>query len=240
MTTKARDILNVLDRCCAAFTFPMLDNGYVYLAATRLSLHRSDEDWAMVIEVFGFSPRAGLPDTFIHTFASRLRDRARPERFVTRQAYEKYLAANPNNESRTVFPIQPGDWQSPDSDEFVSEHVTHVAVRGRAIAVPPAAEYERHGIALADAPRMQIFELCRYLAAVARDEVLATPAERRGSVLSEMKQLLQLEEWNHPNVVDDHERPSGSVTFQQLARVLETGDTSLYRPTLAPNTHWRN
>src|SRR5690349_24690426 len=58
-------ILSILDRCCDAFTFPMLDNGYVYLAATRLSLFRAAPDWAMVIEVFGFSPRSGLPDTHI-------------------------------------------------------------------------------------------------------------------------------------------------------------------------------
>jgi hypothetical protein len=56
-------ILAVLDRSCNAFTFPMLDNEYVYLAATRLSLYRTAAVWAMVIEVFGFSPRAGLPDT---------------------------------------------------------------------------------------------------------------------------------------------------------------------------------
>lgn len=31
-------------------TFPMLDDGYLYLAATRLCLHRSDTDWALVIE----------------------------------------------------------------------------------------------------------------------------------------------------------------------------------------------
>jgi hypothetical protein len=176
----------------------------------------------------------------VHTFASKLRDRDRPERYVTRQAYENYLASNPNNESRTVFPIEPGDWQDPDSDEMVSKHATHVRLRGRELAVPPSSEYERHGIALAEAPRVQMFELCRYLAAVARDDVLATPTERRVSVLPEMKQLLQLEEWNHPNVVDDNERPSGSATFQQLARVLQTGDASLNRPTFAPNTHWRN
>lgn len=55
MPASAPDILAVLDRCCDACTFPMLDNGYVYLAATRLSLFRSKADWAMVIEVFGFS-----------------------------------------------------------------------------------------------------------------------------------------------------------------------------------------
>jgi hypothetical protein len=101
-------ILSILDRCCEAFTFPMLDNGYVYLAATRLSLHRSTTNWGMVIEVFGFSPRAGLPDTHIDTFADRLHHRNPPERYVTREAYELYLANHPHNESRFVFPIEEG------------------------------------------------------------------------------------------------------------------------------------
>ncbi len=76
MAFEAEEILAILDRCCDAFTFPMLDNGYVYLAATRLSLYRSATDWAIVIEVFGFSPRSGLPDTHVQTFASRLHDRS--------------------------------------------------------------------------------------------------------------------------------------------------------------------
>lgn len=43
-------MLSDLDECYR-FTFPMLDNGYFYLAATRMSLYRSPEDWALVIEV---------------------------------------------------------------------------------------------------------------------------------------------------------------------------------------------
>ena len=42
------EILRVLDRGAEAYVFPMLDDGYVYLAATRMSLHRSEEDWALV------------------------------------------------------------------------------------------------------------------------------------------------------------------------------------------------
>jgi hypothetical protein len=79
MHTNPEDILSMLDRCCDAYTFPMLHNGYVYLAGTRLSLYRSATDWAMVIEVFGFSPRSEVPDTHIHTFASRLHGRDAPE-----------------------------------------------------------------------------------------------------------------------------------------------------------------
>ncbi|MFZ1138757.1 MAG: hypothetical protein WAN76_06250 [Candidatus Sulfotelmatobacter sp.] len=109
MLFEVDNILSVLDRCCDAFTFPMLDNGYVYLAATRLSLYRTAADWAMVIEVFGFSPRSGLPDTHIHTFASSLYNRDAPEKYVNREAHDRYLANNPNNDSRFVYPIDAGD-----------------------------------------------------------------------------------------------------------------------------------
>ena len=32
MVFDPEEILSILDDCCDAFTFPMLDNGYVYLA----------------------------------------------------------------------------------------------------------------------------------------------------------------------------------------------------------------
>lgn len=35
-------------------------------------------------------------------------------------------------------------------------------------------------------------------------------------------------------------RPSSYETWQQIAKVLATGDTRYYRPTLEPNTHWSN
>jgi hypothetical protein len=240
MVANPDDILSVLDRCCGAFTFPMLDNGYFYLAATRLSLYQSTSDWAMVFELFGFSPRAGLPDTHIQTFASRLHDRDPPDRYVTRAAYERYLANNPHNEFRSVFPIREGPWQDAENREFVADGAKEVVVRNLAIPLPGVDEYPRRGIELEQAPRVHVFEFCRFLADIAREQVLGTPEERRVSVLPEMRQILQLEEWQHPNVVDADDRPSGSETFQQLAQVLHTGEVHHYRPSRQPNTHWRN
>ncbi len=233
-------ILTILDQCCDAFTFPMLDNGYVYLAATRLSAFRSRDDWALVVEVFGFSPRAGLPDTHIHTFASRLYNRDPRERYPSPEAYENYVRNNPNNESRFVYPIAQGDWQDPEVLELVAKDAREVTVRGRPQPIPANQEYAWYGITLAAAPRVQVFELCRFLADVLRDDVLAAPQERRLSVLPEMHQILQLEEWHHPNVVDETDRPSGSITFQQLAQVLAMGHADRYHPSLKANTHWRN
>lgn len=52
-------------------------------------------------------------------------------------------------------------------------------------------------------PRVQTFELCRFLAGAHRDAVLATPAERRASVPPEVPEFLILDDWNHANVVED-------------------------------------
>jgi hypothetical protein len=239
MKDNAGQILTTLDRCCDAFSFPMLDNGYVYLAATRLSLFRSPDDWAITIEVFGFSPRSGLPHTHIHTFASAI-DRKSTRHYVEKAAHEHYLANNPNNECHFVFPIERGDWIDKDDPEFAAQSALGLTLRGRRVPIPDAAAYQRAGVALQQPPPAQVFELCRVLAHEARDDVLATPDERRFNVPSELQLLLTLDEWAHPDVVDEAKRPSGSATFQQFARVLVGGNVNEYRPTEAPNTHWRN
>lgn len=236
MRWKERQILEVLDNACRAFAFPMLDNGYVYLAATRLSLFRSLEDWAVAIEVFGFSPRSGIPDVNIYTFASTLYNRDPASNYVSPAAYENYLKNNPHNESRFVYPIEEGAW----IDEEMPEHVAEAGVlvlRGDSIELPPPESYAQHGIYLGG-ERPAIFELCRFLAAIRRDDVLATPDERTISVFPEMRQVLQLEEWHHPDVVAK-ELPSQVDSLRSLAAVLVTGNSSEYRASEPPNTHWK-
>ena len=240
MPIEANQILRILDCCCDEFSFPMLDNGYFYLAATRLSLYRTVSDWSMVIETFGFSPRVGSPDTSIYTFGSTLYNRKAPERYVKREACDLYLANHPNDEFRSVYPIESGDWQDGECDEIVAEDAAEFVVRGQSRPLPPVDQYPQRGITLEDPPRVHVFELCRFLADTERESVLANANERRISVPPDMPQILQLEEWHHPNVVDNNDRPSGSETFQQLAQVLATGDLVFYRPSRPPNTHWRN
>ena len=230
-------VLQVLDACCGRFTFPMLDNGYVYLAASRLSLHRSADDWAMVIEVFGFSPRSGLPDIHVYTFGSRLHSRERVEDYVTPEAHSAYLANNPNNESRFFRPIDEGAWMVEEPPEAVSLAGT-VTLRGATIELPSVEQYRMAGIEI-EGERPAIFELCRFLAHHYRDQVLATQSERRASVPPELTEILVLEEWHHPDVCSG-ELPSETETFRELAEVLATGELSRYQSAEALNTHWKH
>lgn len=214
MAIEKDEILRVLDDASRAFTFPCLDNGYVYLAATRLSLFRSEADWAMVFEVFGYSPRAGLPDTTISTFASRLHDL----------------------DFRSIHPIEAGPWMDESDPEMVAA-TGELRLREQAMPLPPKAAYGMRGIQLSG-KRPAVFELCRLLAAEYRPSVLATEEEQRVSVLPEMTRILQLDEWHHPDITGS-ELPSATETFRQLADVLVTGDPSRYRATEDPNTHWK-
>lgn len=216
----------------------MLDNGYVYPAASRLTLFRSDLDWAIVIELFGFSPRSGLPDINVSTFASRLRNRDAREKYVNEIAYNAYLKNNLNNESRFYYPIEGGPWQDQENGELVAVDAQDVLLRGKGIAIPGHETFENMGIRL-ESQRTHVFELCRALAAVHRELVLATPDERRANVLLELPQILELDDWNHPDLASGV-NASDSETFQQIAKVLATGDRTQYRPSLAGNTHWRN
>jgi len=230
-------ILKILDKCAIDFTFPALDNGYVYLANTRLSVFKSTKDWAIVIEVFGFSPRSGFPDIHICTFSNNLHNRNTLENYVSEKAYLNYLDTNLYNESRFVFPIENNGWFDEDEPEMVFDN-SLCQLRNLKLDTPNPSEYEKCGILLEeDTP--QIFEFCRYLVHQYPEEVLANDAELRVNIPPDMELLIQLDEWNHPDIVDG-ELPSQTEAFKQLAQVLVTGNKELYNPSCPPNTHWPN
>lgn len=230
------DILAVLDDCAGNYSFPMLDNGYIYLAATRLSLFRSDTDWAITTEVFGFSPRSGVPDLCIGAFASSLTNRKQPKDYVTPEAHKAYLERQPHDEMLIINHIEDGDWMD---DEGFPKIAANVILRGSPVLPPPITDYERHGIELEDPSSPQVFELCRWLAATQRDVILATETEQRHHLPNSLIKIMQLDEWHHPDLVAG-ELPSETETFRQLAEVLVSGDLSHYKPSELPNTHWSN
>lgn len=237
MDWTSEKILEVLDDCAEEFVFPVLDNGYVYLAATRMSVYRSEKDWAIVIEVFGFSPRSGYPDVQIYTFASKLHDRNPSSNYVSEEAYKAYLENNPFNESRFIYPVDNSDWINEEDQEYVNENGICV-LRGNEIPSPEQSDFKEFGIKLEeDAPLT--FEFCRFLAEKYRDLVLCTEEERRVSIAPEMNLLLQLDTWSHPDISGD-ELPSSSESFQQIAKMIVEQSPELFTQTKNDNTHWSN
>ncbi|NSX56379.1 DUF7003 family protein [Parasulfitobacter algicola] len=234
---KQTEILAILDQAAHNFVFPMLDNGYVYLAKIRLNLFRSDHDWAMVFEWFGYATRQGMPDLTLFTIGSHLRNRKSADQFISKNCYEEYLTNQKHHEATTFWPISNEDWLDHANPDQV-RNVGQVHLRDKIVSLPSKSAYGPVGITLEETQPF-VFELCRYLAAIYPDDVMATKAERRVNVPHEFDQVMVLNDWRHPDLASS-EKPSDLSSFQQMAAVLESGDVSFYSPDQPGNTAWQN
>lgn len=235
---RAEDILAILDRAAQDFSFPMLDNGYVYPAAARMSLYRSPEDWAIVLETFGYSPRAGEPDCMITTFASRPANRRPPSAFITAAAHADYLAENPHLEQRFVQVIDQDSLYDEDCPDYVAADAERLALRDQVIPVPDLDAVRAAGIEPED-NRLLVFELARYLAHHHRELVLATPAERTANLPPGIVQVGLFDDWRHPDLARE-EWPSETASFRAVAALLAGDPHDPEAITAGANTHWSN
>lgn len=225
---SADDILDQLDKCAEDFTFPMLDNGYVYPIESRLSGYRDENRWALIIEVFGFNYRAGGHDGIsncLHIFGNCLD-------FEPGTANSNFLYVMDNSAEGDPFDQEFGESMNLD--------VKTILLRGKSISIPHDAEYfkSKH-IELEAPPEIKIWEFLRAIKDEYRASFLATEEEIRARIPQDLPCIIKLDEWFHPDLANG-EKPSECETFQMIARVLETGDVKYYQPKKMSNNHWKN
>lgn len=229
-------IFRILDAAADAFVFPMLDNGYIYLAAARLSCFHGSEGWAVVFEVFGYSPRQGIPSTAIISIGEGLVETEREGDFVTPEAYATFMNANPFWRQDFVEPFESDDWVDLDGGDVMRAGTATITLLSQTLAAPSLSLLEQIDAEGGLGEPLHLANVSRALAQEHREAVLCGDARTR--IPKGWRQLLRLDEWNHPDLVTG-ERPSGSPTFQSLAKVIANGDPSAYVAE-APNTHWVN
>ena len=111
-------------------------------------------------------------------------------------------------------------------------------IRAFKISFPSVSGYKKSGIELEEDDPLT-FEFCRFLAENYRELVLCTQEELRVSVLPSMDLLLQLDDWEHPDI-SDGALPSSSEDFKNIANALEQGSFESFKASGNNNTHWRN
>jgi hypothetical protein len=225
---RAGEILHQLDKCNSDFTFPMLDNGYVYPAGTKLTAYRDEKRWALIIETIGFSYRGGGHDGIsncLYIYGNCIT-------YQPGTRNENFLYPTTDAKDCSTFDEHEFFYLNPTCRSFLLKGKSEPIIHDR-------NSYQSHGIELEDEEKIKAFEFLRLLNALHHDKLVATEKEVRERIPMDIPKVLELHEWFHPDVTNE-ELPSVNETFQQIARVLETGDIQFYRPTEKPNTHWRN
>jgi hypothetical protein len=225
---QAEEILAQLDKCNSEGTFPMLDNGYVYPAGTKLIGYRDDKRWVIVIEVIGFSYRGGGHNGIsncLHIYGNCLsyEPGTRNENFI-------YFTDDVNN--CHTFDDEECFYLNPDCTTFILRDQILPLYQDRKL-------YNDSGIEVEDPERINAFEFLRLLDALHHDKLVATENEIKERIPTDLPQIIELQNWFHPDVAND-ELPSNNETFIQIAKVFETGNIYYYKPTHEPNTNWKN
>jgi hypothetical protein len=225
----AADILRQLDEHAGAYSFPVLDNTQVALADVRLTAYRDERRWALVIEVLGLDTHAGLPEGFENTF------------YVYGNCLRRAPGIGPIH--RAVIdndPQRPAFGGEEDADYYLLRPDAEVVlIRGQRVPIPrDPAVYAGHDILIEDNEPIQAETLLRVLAPAYRHLLFATEEELRRCVPADLPQVIRLDGWYHPEDFDE-QPPSACVTFQQIAKVLATGDPNRYAADEDNNnTHW--
>jgi hypothetical protein len=220
-----------------------LEHGYFATANSRLTLLGDKRHWAIVFEKSGYANRASEIQLELNYFGSCLRN------LEPGGAYHQF------NYNSKYIPLVDVDSLNAIEAEFETVDISAetVLLRDQEVALPRSLEkYEKWvpGIRHRETDEKPDFaDLGRYLAFEYESLCRATYSEISQCLPDGLAVILQLDEWHHKSYSfytngPDHgvmgSPPSSYETFPMLAEVLVTKDVEKYRPTLKPNSHWRN
>ncbi len=229
-TYSAKQILTQLDLCVKKESFIEFcpDNILPYITS-RLTAYRDKTRWAILIEVIQYDLDAGGHHGIDHSF----------------YVYGNCMNFEPGRAKHFIFltsDSKNGPAFDIEYEAFLNPETKTMMLRGEEIALNHNRDYyEDKGIELAykEEEGIAIYEFLRGLLPEHEAQMFATEEEIRELIPEDLPMFIQLSEWYHPHP-DNDELPSNVETFKLLAKALETGQKELYKPTIAPNTHWKN
>lgn len=229
------DILDALDDCGKSSPyklFPDLGEGYTALAGSRITLFADKERWAIVYEKSGFSYRGFSVDEHVFFFGNCLKDLP--------------IAAGRYPANFTYFPViqQEELMRIVDGNDAIRTEVDSVNVRNVKLPVSHLpADYNAAGIDLTNG-QIRVESLMRLLENQHPDLFKATEAETRSCIPGDLPGIMVIDHWHQDQWISAYTGsvgtpPGQQETFKLIAKVLVSKDTSLYKPVLSPNNHWK-
>lgn len=218
-----------------------LEAPYTTVSSNKIHLYADKSRWAIVFEINGFEKDICIGKSHFY-FGNCLHNLDRAglnDRYICNS---KYFLLCPENEILQIFK----DYYQVSSfaktikirnKEFVIEHDIEVYKKNNI----PWQKYDttKMEIDVTSMVRMLNFQYPEVFNSIDEELITCLP--------SDLPKLMTIEEWYHedcynvfPLYGEPKPKPSTIETFQLIAEVLATKDSTRFKPTLKPNSHWRN
>lgn len=221
--------------------FLTLEDAYLNVSSNKIHLYADKNRWAVVFEVNGYHNRQYSIIKTHNYFGNCLTnlDKAGLDNMYTFNS--KYFTLCSENDLMQI-------WK--DFEE-VSDTAKTIKIRNSNIRIEhdlkiyktnkiPWQKYDstKTSIDIPSMTRMLNFQ---------HPEIFnSTDEELRTCIPKDLPKLMTITEWYHKDCMqvrgfeNSIPLPSSIETFQLIAEVLATRDTTKYKPTLKPNSHWSN
>ena len=236
MYYSKEDILKTLNNLSPYTFFLDLEHGYCHTAGSRISLYADDSRWAIVFEKSGYANRGSAGAIELNYFGNCL--------INLEKAGENHEYSS---NSKVVTLIAPSEFDRIQSGfELVAQEALNVNVRDVHLPIEHDPEkYRQKGIPIItyNNPDHQIDfpSLIRYLEEENPEIFKASDEELALCLPKDLPKIFEIDTWHHISYgIVDGPKPSEIETFQLIADILISKDTTIWKPTLPPNNDWRN
>lgn len=217
--------------------FPRYDNEFYNTCSNKIELYADSENWAIVFQELIYNISENCFQINIDYFGNCLKNMDVLNQKDTSNS--KRIQLNNENDLIPVFEKYP----------FVSKNIQTINIRNKPFKIThDKTLYLNKNITPypSDNGLIDIKSIFRYLIEENKNAFWATNEEIKLCIPKELPLLMVIDKWYHEpydgkkNGSFSGVPPSQYETFQQIAKVLVTKDTSFFNPTIVPNNDWRN
>ncbi len=220
--------------------FPDLEHGYFFTAGSKIHLYADSSRWAIVFEKSGYSNRGYAARIELDYFGNCIN-------YIKEVSGKWEYISN----SQILTLISPDEFtriKDPDENsyELINSDTKQIQIRDTVFMFDNNYEnYKNLGIntdTTHDNPKNLIsFEaLIRYLNETSPALISATEKEITEHIPNDIPKIMTIDKFHFESWYDKSKLPSQQETYQLIAKILTTRDSSNWKPTLKANNHWSN
>jgi len=219
-----------------------LEHGYCLTAGSRIHLYADESRWAIVLEKSGYQNGRMTAEAELNYVGNCIQ-----------YSVAQYPTGNYITNTQEVILIDAAEFERIENKEGeemetferIGKHITEIQVRDSFVPFDSNPEnYEKVGIHIQsdDNPNHLIGfgDFVRYLHETNPQLLCATESELRRLIPNDLPKIMTINDFHYSSTYDKSNPPSQQETYQLIAKVLTTGDSSHWKPTEKPNNSWKN
>ncbi len=234
MSYTEEDILKDLDSISALKMFPNFNLSFNYQISSKINLFADKSRWAIVIEVTEYEKLNFIVSINKYYFGNCLIKKTNNLTNIS--------SAIIYTESSNIF----------DDDGHVTKSAKSISIRQSEISIEHDINKYRQkkikGLGFKEPKNnIDIVSLMRFISEAKPGLMNATLDELETDIPKDIPLIGSIDNWYHQDysfyqAQEKHlgTKPSSYETFQMISKVLVTKNMQMYKPTLKPNSNWRN